>query len=483
MIYGGEAKDKLIGAFIKLFLAAFLYNLFSEKITGRKSAFSPIDIAVDSINTTLNEKLNSYDKFKTIGIELIGNTPFFGGLFGGGRLPISAAIPNVGTTGKSIFDLFDNEIEDKTSAIKNLKSELMKPVYYVVLPFAGGQIKKTIEGLGMYNNDKPVAGSYANNGRLRFTVEDDNWTKIQAAIFGQYASKEAKEYFNSGNKTLTKEELSELLDLDMNSSEYREYKTGLKEAKKTEDSNGYIKYYDGKRNVYWYNEKNGVLYDSNYKESDKSIGELDKESATEAIFDYIDSLNVNTETKNKMINEAVSRNKDSNGYSKYTDSNGNKYWYDEDNQILYDDEYNKTNKSLSALTKSTIDISTYGDYESLEEYDYATKNAEKYNLIKQIDSFDKYQSYQKDIDDISEKYSEIDTDSLTSKQKTALSKQKKEEVFDYINELNLNKAQKIMLFKSIGGYSIKDYKSSMFEYIDNLDITRAEKEELWNQLY
>ena len=197
--------------------------MLAEEITGRKSAFSPIDIAIDSYKTATNENLGLGEKVTSIGGDLIGEAPFLGGVAGGGRLPIQAALPSVSDTVSSVADLFDMNVENKTSAINTLKKE-SKPLYYIALPFAGGQLKKTIEGLSMYNKDLPIAGSYTNSGKLRYTVSEDLGTKIKAGIFGQYSVKEAKEYFDEGYSPLTEKQTQELVELDIPMSDYRQYK-------------------------------------------------------------------------------------------------------------------------------------------------------------------------------------------------------------------------------------------------------------------
>ena len=40
-----------------------------------------------------------------------------------------------------------------------------------------------------------------------------------------------------------------------------------------------------------------------------------------------------------------------------------------------------------------------------------------------------------------------------------------------------------MLYKTLGNYSIKNYKKEMYEYIEGLKISKEEKETIWNQLY
>lgn len=243
---GEEAKEKLVKAFIKMFLGAYIYNYFSEKITGRKSAFSPIDMAIDDIQTMTNENMDLGEKISAIAEDTVQELPFVGGIMGGGRLPIQSAIPYenplemVTETLSDASKIFDEDEDAKKTAINNLVKEWSKPVYYVLMPFAGGQIKKTIEGLSMYDENLPVAGSYTSSGKLRFEADTSMLGRLQAAVFGQYASENAREYFDNGYSPLTENQVNEALEAGMNINEYREYRNGLKKQESTEDKVDYI---------------------------------------------------------------------------------------------------------------------------------------------------------------------------------------------------------------------------------------------------
>jgi hypothetical protein len=200
-----EGKKKLASAFFKMFISAFVYNMIKEKITGTKSAFSPVDMAVDLSKNIISKQ---YGKAFT---DIIKEAPLIGNIAGGGRMPISAALPNPLTIATS---------KNSESLVANLKSELSKPIYYLVPPFGGGQIKKTVEGLSMFN--KSVPGSYTKDGKLRFPVEPTILNKIQASIFGQYASKEAKEYFDKNRRPLSK---NQLLQLEASTNIKKDYET------------------------------------------------------------------------------------------------------------------------------------------------------------------------------------------------------------------------------------------------------------------
>ena len=382
---GDEAKRKLVGAFIKMFFGAWLYNQLSEKITGRKSAFSPIDMAIDDIKTATNENLDLGDKISAIAKDTAQELPFVGGLLGGGRLPIQSAIPYenplemVTGTISDVSKTFDEDESKKKNAIKKLMKEWSKPVYYVAMPFGGGQIKKTIEGISMYNENLPVAGSYTDSGKLRFEAPEDTLGKLQAAVFGQYASKNARDYFDNGYQPLTEKQINTALDAGLNINEYREYNSGIKAQENNNDK-----------------------------------------------INYINNLPLENEQKNVLANEVLKR-------------------------------------------KEKVDISDYGNYGSLEEFDYANKNPGKYNAITQITDYDSYNEYKKKINEIKDQYEDTN--------------ERKQAVFSYINSLELNKYQKLMLQKLASGYSIKNYKREMQNYINSLELSAAEKQQIDDALF
>ena len=55
--------------------------------------------------------------------------------------------------------------------------------------------------------------------------------------------------------------------------------------------------------------------------------------------------------------------------------------------------------------------------------------------------------------------------------------------YEYINSLNLNKYQKLMLQKLGAGYSIKNYRRDMKNYIDSLELGAAEKQQIDDALF
>ena len=525
-----EAKSKLIMAFAKLIFGAWLYNQLSEKITGRKSAFSPIDIAMEGYDTFTDDNIDLATKITNTAENVAQELPFIGGLLGGGRLPIQSALPYSSTYNKNIVsgtitdfqNLFDDE--KRESAINELLKEWAKPVYFVGLPFAGGQIKKTIEGASMYKDlnpfsdnflqDRELAGSYTNKGDLRFEADTSPLGVAQSLIFGQYSGKNAVDYFSGNNTATSKDDLKKAKEMGMSTKDYQDYKTGMKEATKTKDDNGYFKYKDDNGNIYWYDKKTGNVYNSNYKKTNKSIYDLEKVSSTELLYDYVDSLNISNKKKNELLNDKLGSTNtdkygnikykstgeyvyDSNGLLKVQSDKGTTYWYDTDtgrvynssgkvakvnknrltpvtedrnyfydkkHDILYDSDYNVVDSSkLDELTKfeNKRDISKYKEYGDYEEFYYATSNPDKYNLITSITDFDSYQQIEEDIKGIT-------------------GSNRKNNIQKYINSLNLSRIQKIMLFKKYyNGYD--KYNKQIIDYVRNLDKTQEEKENILKQ--
>ena len=368
----------------QLFAFTHLFGKTFESIAGYNPTFDVIGMLMTALGLgeEEDEKKTTSERLKDAADQLVDSLPYVNILTGGGRIPVASGIPNlvgVATGGK---DQYGNEL--------TLDGELKK-LLYLIPPTGGNQVKKTTQGLGMFDEDLPVSGSYTDSGNLRFPVEDTPLNRIQAGLFGQYANENASDYFDNERAPLKSKQIKEYADLDMPISDYWDYREGLKKLKKTEDK-----------------------------------------------FNYINNLDVSDKQKNIMINNAISR-------------------------------------------KEKVDMRDYGNYGSLEEFDYAKEHPEKYKAITQIDTYDNYKYYQDNINAIKKNF-ETD-EKLTSKQKTALSKQRKAAVQQYIESLNLGVPQKVMLEKMAGGYSIKDYEEYMFQYIESLPMSAEEKQALHSQLF
>jgi len=222
------------------FVGAYVYNALMEQVAGSGAALDPIGIIEDLLRDLGffddDEEKEPAEVLTNLADNVVEELPFVGGLFGGGRIPISSALPysDDGITGA---------IEDITEGNwGNIGKEMMNPLLNVGLPVGGGQIKKTVQGLSMFNTDEehPIAGSYTDSGSLRFPVEDTPDNRVQAAIFGQYASENAREYFDNGYAPLKEKQIQEYVDVELPIADYWKYREGLTGLKTNAEKADYI---------------------------------------------------------------------------------------------------------------------------------------------------------------------------------------------------------------------------------------------------
>ena len=124
-------------------------------------------------------------------------------------------------------------------------------------------------------------------------------------------------------------------------------------------------------------------------------------------------------------------------------------------------EYNKINMYVADGGSA----SEY--YTNKEEIDYSYENPTKYSTIRQITTYQKYNSYKNEIDTIKDKYDN------TNERKYA--------VISYVNNLNLSIPQKAMLIK-MNYSSFRDYDNQIIEYINSQDLTIKEKTDILTEL-
>lgn len=447
-----EGKNKLVSAFIKMFFGAWIYNQLTEKVVGRKAAFSPADTIKEIYDTSTDNNLKITDKSSKILENLTQDVPFVGSLIGGGRLPISSVANPL------------NIIKGEST----VGDETKKLLYYTALPFGGGQAKKTIEGASMYANDKKIKGSYTSKGQLRFEAEKNPAAVAQALLFGQYASKNARQYFDNSYSPLTDKQLKEVEKIDISVSKYRKYQDDKKEINKIKsdkDPNGKSingsaagkKAYLIMNSNFSKKEKNYLLSKIGNSKVSVKVDDLEQLPNDKKIYKFYFGLN--KDSKKDFINEIKNYNVDPgdlyNYYSKrqslrreYTSGFAKKEMVEYIKNSKFDEKtkwylYNKDYGSdISELLVNTFGIKTDDYFNTME---YADKIAKDYPNTKQASI-------------------------------------RKRKVFEYINNLKCSQKQKIVLF-SRAGYSTSEFKNSMYTYINGLKLTQSEKEKIWNSLY
>lgn len=456
---GDETKKKLIGAFVKMFIGAWMYNQLTEKVVGRKASFSPIDTIKEIYDTATNDNLKITDKSADILENLTQDIPFVGGLVGGGRLPISSVANPL------------NVIKGEST----IKDELKKLGYYTILPFGGGQLKKTIEGTSMYTNKKEIKGSYTSKGDLRFEAKEDPLSVAQNFLFGQYSSKSAREYFAKGYAPIDAKTMKKLQKQNLTVDEYR----------KCEDNYSSLKTKSGKK--------------INDIKSDKVDGKPVSGSASAKKAYLIMNSNFSKKEKNYMLSKLTSSDK----YPKVSDLEKlpndkkiYKFYYSMNN-----DSRKEFNKELNNLDISADKLCDY--YLTRKKYNneyvssFAKSKMMDYIQNSNLNENTKWYLYNKDYGSESlellkntfsiktsdyfnvMKYSEKIKNEYSGEKQSKL---RKSMIYQYINNLKISAKQKIILFKQ-AGYTTSVGKASMYDYINNLNLSAIEKQEIWDAIY
>ena len=382
---------KVGSTFVQLAVAQHLFGKAFETVAGYNPAFDIIGTIITAFGWDDEEEEPVLDNIEEAFLGLLEDLPYTS-TFTGGRIPISNALP--------IKELFTGK--DEYGNEKSRLETLGEAAPYYLLPGGYGQIKKTVQGLGMFSEDHPISGSYTDSGKLRFPVEDTFGNRLKAGIFGQYASANARDYFDNGRSPLAENQIEEFMSSGMKIQDYWGYREGL-----------------------------------------SGLSKLSEKA------DYIDSLDLTTEQKNLFINNIADRKED-------------------------------------------IDMSTYGDYDDFEEFDYATKNPEKYDFLTKIGvSYKDYASADDDTKDAydwafknPEKFTlskAVAGDVVTYRKYTgdlydikadkdssgkSITGSRKEKVIDYVNNMDADYGAKIILFKS--EYPSDDtYNSDIVDYLNS----------------
>lgn len=200
-----DNKLKLISTFIQFFLYSYLFNELYEKLIGRRPAIDPIYDAMTLAGQTVEGKNKPFAKRTGLALEsFAGNLPGVGGITGG-RYPLFAGFPDILGTLKGE---------------KDINKGLISPAYYLAFPVAGGQVKKTYEGLTAYNE----GGSFSRAGLLQFPIDQTSENLIKTGIFGKYSTEDSKLYFGEERSPLGKNQTKEYRRLlDYNPTQARAF--------------------------------------------------------------------------------------------------------------------------------------------------------------------------------------------------------------------------------------------------------------------
>jgi hypothetical protein len=310
------------------------------------------------------------------------------------------------------------------------------------MPMGGGQIKKTVNGLKMFDDDLPIAGSYTDSGNLRFPVEDTPLNMVQAGLFGQYANENARKYFDDDIAPLNEKQIKEYADLDLPIADYWKYRERLKDFEKQDEKVAYI---------------NGL-----------DVTEEQKKTLKSYLYDEEGYKEDNPEKYAFLESEGI-------GFLGYkeADDETQEAWswaFKHQDEYRYFKENGVNPEDYSVYYSPRVEF----DDEDDKAYEWAFNNPEKATIGKVFgNGVKEYRQYTSDLDEL-----KADKDSKGNSISGSLKKKKSA----YINNLDIEYGAKCILYKS--QYPKDDtYNKAIFEYIKGrTDITYDEKKNILEEL-
>ena len=406
-----KTAAKVGSTFFQLAVAQHLFGKAFESIAGYNPAFDIIGVMLTAFGYGDDDESEdtALDNIEQAFLELLEDLPYTS-TFTGGRIPIASAFPiEELVTGK---DQYGNE--------KSRWETLGETAPYYLMPGGYGQLKKTVAGLSMFDEDHPIAGSYTDSGNLRFPVDDTLGSRLQAGIFGQWASQNAQDYIDSGSNTLKDKQIEEFVQLDISIQDYWKIRKGLAKYSKTEEK-----------------------------------------------INYINGLDLPTWKKNILANNVTNRKEaiDLEGYDLYgslaefdfAKNYPDKYYFFRANDISYEDYAN-------------------ADEDGRRAYNWAYENQNHVAVSKAVTGdFMTYYQYRSTCNDFDAKDSNGNT----------VSGLKKERVLNYINNLDLDYGQRIILYRTLydGKEDRARYNGEILNYLNSRDdISYGDKVSILTEL-
>lgn len=207
----GKAKD--FGGLAILFASNFVLNKAMEDIRGNPVTFDPIDAMIDATEPGLTP----LQRGGRVAGEALSNLP--AGQFLAGLYPQYGEV--AGFKGPSREDLFGERNPQRFGTGLVAANGISDPLFKLLPPFGGNQLKKTLEGLevmndeGSYKEGKGVLSGLPFMGEtneLKFPVENSTKDKVQMSLFGPYATDNAREYFDNERRPLSEKQTGEYKD-------------------------------------------------------------------------------------------------------------------------------------------------------------------------------------------------------------------------------------------------------------------------------
>lgn len=185
---------KQFGKLAMLLVWNNIFNHAAESIRGTGVTFDPIDAIWEAAT---EEDLNILQRGGRFGGEILSNIPLGQNL--------AAMYPEYGTNLYGVDlpsreALFGEKDPTRFGTGLTLTKGLQDPLFKIIAPFGGSQIKKTIQSAdalirgGAYTDNILTTGKRIEEPKLKFPVEPTAENIAKGLLFGQYATAEGKKY-------------------------------------------------------------------------------------------------------------------------------------------------------------------------------------------------------------------------------------------------------------------------------------------------
>ncbi len=220
---------KIAATFAELAVAQHLFGMAFEAVAGYNPAFDIIEAIIKTCGWDDDDESEDtfQDNLEQGFLTLIDDLPYTS-TFTGGRIPLGSALP--------VRELLTGE--DEYGNEKSRWESFGEAVPYYLMPGGYGQLKKTVQGLSMFDDDLPVTGSYTAGGDLRFPVEDTIGNRIQAGLFGQWANENAQEYLDEDWAPIDLTRTYEYMAAGLDIGDYRKFRSDLSKIGSDQDEDG-----------------------------------------------------------------------------------------------------------------------------------------------------------------------------------------------------------------------------------------------------
>lgn len=237
-------KEKDFGAFLILFTSAYMFNRVAEDVRGNPVVFDPINAVIEGYGAFKDASTPGEGLLRMAGRfggEVLSNLPLgqtIASIYdenGGGFL--GGAVETIAGTKLTSKELFGSQDPTRYGSGLLVMKGLQDPLYKILPPFGGSQIKKTKEGIQALMEK----GVFNKGDQLLYEQPTTLPKALQTIAFGKYSTKEAREYFDTQAgkpkpiektyrevqklKEQGKIEDAEAIVKGLTDAEYEEYKT------------------------------------------------------------------------------------------------------------------------------------------------------------------------------------------------------------------------------------------------------------------